>query len=91
MSNTIAVFWSLYFNKTSLISSFKINPYGASISFTEYSPSGSSFDVAFPSEFVMIVSTTVPFLYNTVPSLDGSNISSFANISYLALGNPFSS
>ena len=59
LSYTIAVFWSLYTNDTFSTLSLNTNPSGAFISLTEYSPSGSVFDVAFPSAFVVIVSTTV--------------------------------
>jgi len=55
------VFWSLYVKETFLTSLLKTNPSGAFISLTEYSPSGSALDVALPSEFVVIVSTTFPF------------------------------
>ena len=63
---------------------------GACVSFTEYSPSGNFLDIAFPSEFVVIVSTTVPDLY-IIDLSAGSKISFLAIISYLAFGNPFSS
>ena len=85
------MFWSLYTNDTFSTLSLNTNPSGAFISLIEYSPSGSCFDVAFPSTFVVIVSTTEPFLYNVFPSFDGSFISSLANISYWAFAIPFCS
>ena len=84
------MFSSLYFSEKSFSSLFNIKPSGLLDSLMEYSPKGISFDIPLPFSLVIIVSTTIPFLYITVLSLAGSKMSSLAMISNSAFANPFS-